>query len=242
MSRRRGHPVIRPVGFTSLGPVSGSSVFAAGGPVPPCGFRQGDFEIVPDFYATERRYKGWSTALSRLREHCKLLGADGVIGVHLSRTRLGRRVEYTASGTAVRALGETHPVRPFTALVDDREFVALLSAGWVPVGVAIGVGAVRSHLGLVISRQGEQAEHTELLTHARSAARQAFHDDAHRQHADDAVFHRMITGMETGECGTSEARSDLEADALIIGTALAHFRPAPRPPLTIMPLHRGVTG
>ena len=233
------HLALRSAGFTPLGPASGSSVFTKSAP-PPC---EGDRdEFVADEAEVWLRRQGWTTALTRLREHCARVGGDGVIGVRLSQQRLGSRVEFTASGTAVRTDGSEYAEQPFTAHLDDAEFAALLSAGWVPVGVALGVAAVRGHIPLGLPRISELPEHTKALRKAMSLARQALHDDALRHGPDGVVVHEVTSDVGLDECRRLfEDRNDVEASVVIVGTAIAQFRRTDRPPLTVMPLHRGGT-
>ena len=73
-------------------------------------------------------------------------------------------------------------------------------------------------------------------------ARRAFHDDALRQSAEEVVVDDMSTWVGNEECGSGEHGTDVEARVLIAGTAIARFRLASRPPLTIMPLHEGGSG
>ncbi|MFD9697482.1 heavy metal-binding domain-containing protein [Lentzea sp. NPDC059081] len=234
--------MIRAAGFTPLGPASGTAMFAGRVPHPSCGLVRDSSEVYPHRSVAGMWREGWATALTRLRERCTALGGDGVIGVRLTRQELGRRYEFTASGTVVRADGEIHPALPFTAHVDGREFVALMSAGWVPVGVVSGFAVVRGHLGWRLPVLAEQPEHTDTLTHAMTTARRAFADDALRQNATAVVVHDMSTHVGHEEC-REHHRTDVEAHALVVGTAITQFRAAAaRPPLTIMPLHRGGTG
>ncbi|WP_439657755.1 heavy metal-binding domain-containing protein [Lentzea sp. HUAS TT2] len=232
---------LRPVGFTPLGPASGTSVFEARAPRPRCGRNRDGFEVYPDTAAGALRYQGWTSALARLREHCGVLGGDGVIGVRLAQQKLGRLVEFTASGTAVRADGEMHPALPFTAHVEAGEFAVLMAAGWVPAGVVVGPATVRGHLGRRLPQVDEQPEHTDTLAHAMVTARRAFHDDALRQSAEEVVVQDMSTWVGNEECGSGEHGTDVEARVLIVGTAIARFRLVSRPPMAIMPLHEGGT-
>ncbi|HEX7304732.1 heavy metal-binding domain-containing protein [Lentzea sp.] len=226
-----------PVGFTRLGPASGTSVFDARAPRPPCGRNRDGFEVCPDTAATGLVREGWTTALARLREHCADLGGDGVTGVRLVQQRLGRQVEFTASGTAVRAGGQVHLARPFTTHVEDGEPTSLLLAGWVPAGVVVGPATVRGHLRGRRPAREEQPEHTEMLAEAMAAARRAFRDDALLHSAQEVVLHSMSTHIGNEECGSGEHGTDAEARVLFVGTAIVQFRLVSRPPSTTVSLH-----
>lgn len=89
---------------------------------------------------TEGHAEGWHKALARLRLEATACGANAIVDVRL---RTGQRadatsMDFTVIGTAVRVEGLAPSPDPVIATVSTMEFVRLLEAGIVPVGVAIG--------------------------------------------------------------------------------------------------------
>jgi hypothetical protein len=89
---------------------------------------------------TEGHAEGWHLALARLREEARLLGAHAIVDVRLRKVEiaLGDSMDFTVFGTAVRIDGLPASPDPVVATVPALEFVRLLEAGTVPVGLAIG--------------------------------------------------------------------------------------------------------
>lgn len=89
---------------------------------------------------TEGHAEGWHLALARLREEARLLGAHAVVDVRMRKVEiaLGDSMDFTVIGTAVRIDGLAASPEPVVATVPALEFVRLLEAGIVPVGLAIG--------------------------------------------------------------------------------------------------------
>lgn len=89
---------------------------------------------------TKGHAEGWHLALARLREEARLLGAHAVVDVRMRKVEiaLGDSMDFTVIGTAVRIDGLAAGPEPVVATVPALEFVRLLEAGIVPVGLAIG--------------------------------------------------------------------------------------------------------
>ena len=84
-------------------------------------------------------------AVSRLRAEAQVLGADGVVGVHLSLRKpeyVGQnQIEFLAVGTAVKsshAVGQRRGEAPFTSNLSVEEAWALEHAGYVPCDFVMG--------------------------------------------------------------------------------------------------------
>ena len=89
---------------------------------------------------TQGHAQGWHEALDRLRREAVAAGANAVVDVRLRtlRHRLAGSMDFTLIGTAVR-LDRLPPGRdPVIATVPALEFVRLLEADIVPVGLAVG--------------------------------------------------------------------------------------------------------
>jgi uncharacterized protein YbjQ (UPF0145 family) len=84
--------------------------------------------------------QGWETALRRLREEAKAAGANAVLDVKMRTIPLGieSSMDFTLIGTAVKIDGLPPSSDPIVATVPALEFVKLLEADVVPIGIAIG--------------------------------------------------------------------------------------------------------
>ncbi|MGP3683501.1 heavy metal-binding domain-containing protein [Streptomyces sp. IBSNAI002] len=189
-------------------------------------------------------------ALARAAEECRALGGDGIVGVHL---RIGGfpagGVEFTALGTAVRARSRIRPRIPFTSHLSGLDFAALLSAGWVPTGLAFGIALATRHDDWRTSRRirwtpGNQEVdgYTHLIDRVRQGAREQLSLDAAQHGGDGVVVDEMELRVSETECPAYGYARDHSAEAVLIGTSLARFGRAERPagprPLTIMRLER----
>lgn len=80
-------------------------------------------------------------AVNRMCQEAALMGADGVIAVHLKDTppRFGMDMtEFTVYGTAVKIPGWPKQEKPFTCTLTAQEFWQLHQSGYAPVSVAMG--------------------------------------------------------------------------------------------------------
>jgi hypothetical protein len=92
------------------------------------------------FSWTEGHAQGWRTALSRLQAEAVALGANAVIDVRMVTVNLSLEssMDYSLVGTAVRIEGLPPSEAPVVSTVPALEFIQLLEAGIVPVGLAVG--------------------------------------------------------------------------------------------------------
>ena len=83
---------------------------------------------------------GWQQARSRLKQEAIAIGANAVVDVKLRKVELALddSMDFTLVGTAVRIDGLPPSSDPVIATVPALEFVRLLEADIVPVGIAIG--------------------------------------------------------------------------------------------------------
>lgn len=83
---------------------------------------------------------GWHHALGRLQTEASALGANAIVDVRMRKIQLAMRdsMDFTLLGTAMRIDGLPASKHPLVATVPALEFVRLLEAGIVPVGIAIG--------------------------------------------------------------------------------------------------------
>lgn len=89
---------------------------------------------------TEGHAQGWHEAFDRIGREAVAAGANAVVDVRMRtlRHRVGASMDYTLIGTAVRIDRLAPSPQPVVATVPALEFVRLLEAGIVPVGIAVG--------------------------------------------------------------------------------------------------------
>ncbi|WP_139195131.1 heavy metal-binding domain-containing protein [Curtobacterium sp. MCBA15_001] len=187
--------------------------------------------------------QAWHGAHDRMLAEAGLLAADGVVGVQVRRRRLeGQIWEFTATGTAVRTLDTSISPRagapgprtgasghraggPWTAGFSAEHTTALLQSGYVPRGMALGLSVSTKHEDALLKQQRstwsgntEVDGLTHLLEAARDDARQQLTNRAGRLGASDLVVTDSSVGEFETSCGDE---SDLHAEALFIGTAIA---------------------
>lgn len=92
------------------------------------------------FSWTEGHAEGWRTALRRLRQEARAAGAQAVVDVRMRTVPFGTpdSMDFTLFGTAVAIDGLPPSDEPVVATVPALEFVRLLDAGIVPIGLAVG--------------------------------------------------------------------------------------------------------
>ncbi|GLY44278.1 hypothetical protein Amsp01_103010 [Amycolatopsis sp. NBRC 101858] len=178
--------------------------------------------------------RGYATALDRLREEAVALGADGVLAIGCTVTRVSAALhEFTVLGTAVRALRGVRPPRPFTTGLPGPDVAKLMLAGWVPVTLAIGIDGATAFDIAMTSRPGTEAPvPTDLVTQVRAAARAEFLAAVRESGADGGLV--TSTTLRAWPLG----RTGATAVASVFGTAVARFGagPAPTVSLPVLPL------
>ncbi len=246
---------IRSVGFEPVGQVFGAAVYSAGSATgsscPGTGGPFGDAMQAPSAtYVSGQGGLGSfgplvqamdqarHTAIGRMTAECAALGGHGVVGVQLTRGSfvLGG-LEFTAFGTAVRALGAAHgPRAPFTSDLSGQDFAKLIMTGWVPAGIALGISIGLRHDDRTTTRQrswrsgnAEVAGWTELVGQSRRDARGQLERDVRRLGAEGVVIAAMQMRVRDRDCPVQLGRRDHIVEATLIGTAIARFSPAGPP-------------
>src|SRR5215469_8558756 len=144
-------------------------------------------------------YHGYDTALGRMTTEAKAMGADGIVGIRLTRSALAESThEFMALGTAVRARSQRRPRRLFTTDLPGQDLAKLMHAGWVPVRIAIGIAvesqfldwASRSQMSMMAGNT-EVGAYTQLINRVRAKARQSFAGHARSARADGAIVASM---------------------------------------------------
>lgn len=180
-------------------------------------------EHAGDVAASMRR--GYATALDRLRAEASALGADGVLAITCTVTRVSATVrEFVVLGTAVRAVRGSRPPRPFTTGLPGPDVAKLLRAGWVPVTLAIGIADGTAYDIAMTDHPGSEARApTELVTRVRAGARAEFSSVVRASGADGGLV--TATTLRAWALG----RTGAAAVASVFGTALSRFGDGPAP-------------
>jgi uncharacterized protein YbjQ (UPF0145 family) len=257
---------IRSVGFEPVGQVFGAAVYSAGsasasscpGTVGSFGgaTQTGSATYVSGQGGTgsfaplvEAMNQARHTAIDRMTAECAALGGHGVVGVQLSRGSfvLGG-LEFSAIGTAVRAPAAAHgPRAPFTSDLSGQDFAKLITTGWVPAGIVLGISIGLRHDDRATTRQtrwrsgnAEVAGWTELVGQSRRDARVQLESDVRRLGAEGVVIATMQMRVRGRDCPVQLGRRDHIVEATLIGTAIARFsaagQPGAGPALAVMSL------
>ncbi len=108
----------------------------------PAGMVSGNCWLNFGFSWTKGHSAGWHTAISRMVEEAVMLGANAIVDVRMRVSRLAElgheQMDFAVYGTAVTVDSLPPSKAPLVATVSALEFVRLLEAGIVPVGLAIG--------------------------------------------------------------------------------------------------------
>jgi uncharacterized protein YbjQ (UPF0145 family) len=195
---------------------------------------------------TQAMYDARHLAINRMVTECAELGGHGIVGVSLSIGSFpAGGLEFKAIGTAVRAPGSAPLQQPFSSDLSGQDFAKLLSSGWVPAGLALGISVGARHddwLTVGQTRWGagnaEVVGYTELVNDTRHDARQQLEKDVRRLGGEGVVVQRMDMRVHERECPIQEHGKDHIVEATIVGTALVRFASVakPPPPLAILSL------
>lgn len=191
---------------------------------------------------TQAMYEARRTAIGRMTAECAALGGHGVVGVSLTIGQFpAGGLEFKAIGTAVRGNGATAPPHPFSSDLSGQDFAKLIAAGWVPVGLALGISIAARHddWTTVMTRSwgagnAEVAGYTHLVNTARHDARVQLESDVARLGAQGVVIASTTLHVRERECPSQEGRKDHIAEATIVGTAIARFTKKAVPPPEVL--------
>ncbi len=139
--------LVHALGLRPISQVMGSSIYHVGWQQPPGsfgGWQPGgvsqELTVVSEAWNTARL-----RAFARLEQEAKLVGADAVVGVHVTKGQhdwAAGAIEYVAVGTAVRAKGAEPMERLALTDLSGQDTWKLWQAGYRPLGV---VGASTVH-------------------------------------------------------------------------------------------------
>jgi uncharacterized protein YbjQ (UPF0145 family) len=177
-----------------------------------------------------------------MADQCTALGGDGVLAVRIEAAPYPgdkRARQFTATGTALRAAGSLRATSPFLAALAAQDFAKLINSGWVPADIAVGTACTwDSWSSGTAPRRWDDGNRelerwTEAVALARAQARHQMQADAARSGADGVVLGGMDTHATVHNMGPWRgAGGYCIAEATLIGTAIAQFRPtaSPQPP------------
>lgn len=192
----------------------------------------------------------WYGALRRMLAEARALGAHGVVGVQIGRTRIeGSIWEFTAVGTAVCSVDPS--AVPFPASESDvwntnltaEDCASAILSGFLPTEIVMAMSVSTKHEDMQVQQQrsswinGEVSGMTDLIQAARHESRTRLSTRA--RHSGSAEL--VVTGMELLEFETQcgQDGKDLHAESVVTGTTLVpipRFRPSKPTVLTVIPL------
>jgi len=204
-------------------------------------------------------YDGRRTAIDRMAGECADLGGHGIVGAALQVREIpadnftAGAVQFTVTGTAVRASGCPPLARPFACDLSGPDFARLLMAGWVPAGIALGISVAGLHDDLLTTSSGprgtgnaEVPAYTNLVVQVRQDARSRLEQAVRGLGADGVVVSAMTLHVRSDACRAHPGGTDHFAEAVITGTAVARFadrrKTALPPSLTVLSLDAGGAG
>jgi len=182
--------------------------------------------------------QGYTTAIERLGDEAAALGAHGVVGVELFYENLVGSMgtaTFFARGTAVVHRGSEALAVPFVTNASGQHFERLVAQGYIPAGLAVGVGAVyvqpncqaRGDMTVV----GPVRQLPRAIAIARGRARAELAARAHR--LGEGVVHTDWRDSRLPRYGES-----FDQLTVAVGTAVRRFqdRPGPQAPRPVLPL------
>ena len=229
--------LLEQAGFEPLGFVMGSSFYHVGIQWTIMPFQNYELDVL-----TQALYHARTNAMERMEEEAALLDADGIVGVRLEvgqHTWAAGMAEFTAMGTAVRALDRSRNYRkfsgrPFTSDLTGQQFWTLLRTQCRPLELAMGncvyhVGRRGARQALSqFGRNVEMPNYTQALYTARELALERLQTEAMSIQANG------IVGVEVQQSNFGWGSHVLEFFA--IGTAVlrqGHVPPAGEPGLVL---------
>jgi uncharacterized protein YbjQ (UPF0145 family) len=187
---------------------------------------------------TRAMTEGRRLAVSRMAQEAALLGANAVVGVHLS----GRRLEfaeglweYRAFGTAVRVEGLPESPAPLLCTVSGQDFARLLSGGALPVNIAMGASFYYLATDWWDMRQQlswynqEMTHYQRGLQEARRLASRGLRQDLQRAGGTGVVGVEVEVAVEEIRSRRTQEGEEIEdhlISAFMLGTVIETVGPA----------------
>jgi uncharacterized protein YbjQ (UPF0145 family) len=227
--------LVHAVGLRPISQVMGSSIYHVGwqqrpgsyGGWQPGGVSQ-ELTVVSEAWNTARL-----RAFARLEQEAKLVGADAVVGVHMTKGEhdwAAGAIEYVAVGTAVRADGVEPLERPALSDLSGQDTWKLWRAGYRPLGV-VGASTVHYVVAGWSTQQAsgywsswanqELGDFTRGVYDARETALGRMTAEARKIGAAGVVGVSIEHNVQERESGAGGSqRTDLVVTFHVIGTAI----------------------
>ena len=184
--------------------------------------------------------EGYRLSIERLHDEATQVGAHGVVGVDLFFEDLAGSpgtATFFARGTAVELPGTAALPSPFLTNASGQHFERLVALGYVPTGLAVGVGSVYVHPNCQargdFTVPGANRQIPSAITVARSRARAALAATAHG--SGEGVVNTEWTDRRVNRYGES-----WDQLTIAVGTAVRRYSNeapplSPRPVLPLRP-------
>lgn len=227
----------RQAGFRPVTQVMGSSVYHVGWQrTPGQGFMRFSVAYTEELAVVSQAMNhARGLALGRLMEETERVGANGVIGVRVTRSEYewaADMIEFQMVGTAVRSENVPKGRRPFLTNLSGQDFWKLFQSGYWPVGVVAGstvfyvVGgwaAQMANNSFWMSRQNmEITEFAQGVSLARHRAMGLVYDQARSLQASGVVGMSIEQGQKEHkvDLGNDQERTDMICTFHAIGTGI----------------------
>lgn len=250
----------RAAGYEPLGQVMGGSIYRPGVQWRTPNWRDSDIGKAFPYeldVLTEGYRRAMRLALGRLRQEAELLGATGVVGVHIRGKEFRWPhvaedwLKLTAIGTAIREsarpprLKDPAGAGPFLSHLSGQDFWALVRSGFRPAALVTGCSIYYSiastetawiaggNFGRGSFQNQELADYTRALYNARSLAMGRMEEEARAARADGIVGVQVEMKAKKQSLETSQGTGmGMLYHFLAIGTAIVSSgRAAPPGPI-----------
>lgn len=234
--------LVKQAGLEPVSQVMGSCVYHVGWQPQP-GYWSNYGLLTELTTLTEAWNEARERAFRRLELEAKAVGANAVVGVHMTRGAYdwaADAIEYVFVGTAVRVPGQPPAEAPLLSDLSGQDFWKLRQAGYLPAGI-VGASSVfyvvpnwqtqRATTGWLSSWQNQELkDFTEGVYSAREQTMRRLDSQAKRLHADGIVGVDIRHHIRPREIDSSNnRRTDLEITFHVIGTAIRHATEAENP-------------
>jgi uncharacterized protein YbjQ (UPF0145 family) len=179
--------------------------------------------------------EGYRLAIERLHDEAIELGAHGVVGANLYfENMVGSQgtATFFARGTAVTLPGADPLASPFLTNASGQHFERLIALGYVPAGLAVGVGSVYVQPNCqargVMTVGGPIRQIPAAIAVARGRARASLAAMAHR-------FGEGVVHTEWTDRRVSRYAESWDQLTIAVGTAIRRYS-SEAPPLTPRPV------
>ncbi|HEY2659983.1 MAG TPA: heavy metal-binding domain-containing protein [Caulobacteraceae bacterium] len=184
---------------------------------------------------TEGHAAGWRSALHRLRAEAVACGANAVVDVKMRTVQggFGASMDFTLIGTAIKVQGLAASNDPIIATAPLMDFVRLLQAGIVPVGLAVGaqyewlIDQSKAYSGSWTWNNQELATLSRFWEQLRRAAYRELKADTARQ-GNGVLAHTQLSQLIKQE-GSDKGPDRYLGRHIVLGTVVLSGESSPIP-------------